>query len=221
MLDVEEAATSLVYRRASFKMLLLILIRCRFCQPGIWYFIKTSSTTLRLSSRARYRVAIARAVAREVLKPWEARVWRCVELGTWRPDPGQLNQFTMIGLPQLSLLIGVLCVCSIAGKSESLDYLVTSLVGYNNYSLVLWTQPGQQFNQCGVQQRCIEFNSCPEFKAYVGKPATTWPRSVQDQVRRRICNKQQKVRLVSELRLRFVIYRFIRAWFWGKTNHSK
>uniref|UniRef100_A0A8D8C1P1 Serine protease easter n=2 Tax=Culex pipiens TaxID=7175 RepID=A0A8D8C1P1_CULPI len=71
----------------------------------------------------------------------------------------------MIGLQQLSLLIGALCVYSIAG---------------------------QQFNQCDVQQRCVEFNSCPEFKAYVGKPATNWPRSVQDQVRRRICNKQQK-----------------------------
>uniref|UniRef100_A0A1Q3FL86 Putative trypsin-like serine protease n=1 Tax=Culex tarsalis TaxID=7177 RepID=A0A1Q3FL86_CULTA len=71
----------------------------------------------------------------------------------------------MIGRQQLSLLIGVLCVGSIIG---------------------------QKFNQCSFQQRCVEFNSCPEFKAYVGKPATTWPRAVQEQVLRRICNKQQR-----------------------------
>ncbi|XP_058815819.1 melanization protease 1-like [Topomyia yanbarensis] len=61
--------------------------------------------------------------------------------------------------PQVLLLISVLCVNSAVG----------------------------QFNQCFGQQQCVEFNSCSDFRNYYGVSALKWPRSVQEQVKNRLC----------------------------------
>ncbi|XP_053692034.1 phenoloxidase-activating factor 3-like [Sabethes cyaneus] len=69
--------------------------------------------------------------------------------------------------PQVILLIGVLCIHSVLG---------------------------QQVKQCPSQQQCLEFNSCHEFRTYVGVAATKWPPMVQTLIKSRICKLEQRGR---------------------------
>ncbi|XP_058451672.1 phenoloxidase-activating factor 3-like isoform X2 [Malaya genurostris] len=51
-----------------------------------------------------------------------------------------------------------------------------------------------QFKTCPNRQQCVEFSNCPTFKNYVGVSALKWPRSVQQQVRSRLCKTELRDR---------------------------